>query len=520
MNNDAINTLADLPVVYARTRPNASAVIYGDTRLSFGELERRSRLVAAGLRREALPAGSRVAILSRNSELFFEVLFGAAQARAVLVTINFRLAAPEIEFILADAETEVLFAESDFASELDRLRDSLPRLRRIIWLDGTGEDGLTRWRDRDPAPANDQGCAPDDIAVQMYTSGTTGEPKGVALSHRAMVGAARAGLGVWTFLWEENAAVLGIMPLFHIAALNLCIAALFAGARAEITRATDPQTVVDAIIDRGISLVPLPPAVVHAMLRTPGVAERDFSSLQTMLVAGSGISVELLREAQQVFQCGFALSYGSTETCGGLTYLGHEECTPEAGRLLHSAGKELDDAEVRIVSGEGRTLPPGEVGEIVCRTVRLMSGYWRRPEATAKALVDGWYYSGDAGYLDEQGYLYVVDRIKDMVISGGENIYPAEIEIELCRHRAVDDAAVIGVPDDKWGEALLAFVILAPGQQADAASLGAFLRERKAGYKVPRRFEFVSDFPRNATGKVLKRTLREPFWQGRVRQVG
>jgi acyl-CoA synthetase (AMP-forming)/AMP-acid ligase II len=313
--------------------------------------------------------------------------------------------------------------------------------------------------------------------------------------------------------------VLGTMPLFHIAACNLCIAALFAGARAEIVRDATAAELAGIIPSRGINLVPLPPVLIHGMLRLPDIRSRDFSALKVMLVAGSGIAEELIREATAVFNCGFALSYGSTETCGGVTYLGPGECVTGAGDRLRSAGRELWESAVRIVHADGSECQPGEVGEILCRSNRLMTGYWKREQATAESLRDGWFHSGDAGFLDAERYLYVVDRIKDMVISGGENIYPAEIEGALFTHPGIEDAAVVGIPDAQWGESLLAFVVPRAGHSPSPAEIEAFLRERLAGYKVPRRYEFVGTLPRNATGKVLKRELRAPYWQGRARRA-
>jgi len=308
--------------------------------------------------------------------------------------------------------------------------------------------------------------------------------------------------------------------LFHIAAANLCIAALYAGGTAVIVREVTPEDLATIIPEQNITLVPLPATVIHAMLRLPGIQDRDFTKLRTMLVAGSGIAPELVREAGDTFGCGFALSYGSTETCGGMTYLGPDECTPDAGKLLESAGRTLGDSAIRIVDESGNEQPPGEAGEILCRSDRLMTGYWSNPEATEDAIKDGWFWSGDAGYLDDEGYLFVVDRIKDMVLSGGENIYPTEIENVIHQHEGVEDVAVIGIPDDKWGEALLAFIVPKQDADFDAEQMDAFLRGRLAGFKIPRRYEVVDGFPRNATGKVLKRELRKPYWEGKERNVG
>jgi acyl-CoA synthetase (AMP-forming)/AMP-acid ligase II len=252
------------------------------------------------------------------------------------------------------------------------------------------------------------------------------------------------------------------------------------------------------------------------MLRLPDIADKDFSALKVMLIAGSGIAAELLKEAGERFDCGFALSYGSTEMCGGVTYLGPDLCRPDACKRLESAGRLLAHSELKIVNDNSVEMPQGEVGEIVVRSNRLMSGYWHRPQANEDALRGGWFHSGDAGYVDENGLLFVVDRIKDMVISGGENIYPAEIEQVMHKHPAVEDVAIIGVPNEKWGESLLAFVVPKIGVEPPTIeALIEFLRPRLAGYKIPRRYEFIEAFPRNAMGKVLKRELRAPYWSKR-----
>ena len=274
---------------------------------------------------------------------------------------------------------------------------------------------------------------------------------------------------------------------------------------------TDPAFVADWLSTHRNSLVPLPAAVIHGILELPDIADKDFSALRTMLVAGSGIAEELIKRATDTFDCGFALSYGSTETCGGISYLGPDKCVQGAGKRLTSAGKEMAPSRIEIRRPDGSHCDAGEVGEIVCFSDRLMAHYWGRPEATDEALRDGGYYSGDAGYVDKAGYLYVVDRIKDMVISGGENIYPAQIEQVFYTHPDLLDAAIIGVPDPRWGESLLALVVMREGSTLDPAAMIDFLRPQLAGYKIPRSYRQVDALPRNATGKVLKTVLRERF---------
>ena len=510
----AIATLADLTRVQARSRPGAPAVVYGDVRLSFEALDAASDRVAQALVAEGLSPGARVAFLDRNSDAFFPILFGAAKAGLVLVTVNFRLAPPEIAYILRDSEAELVFCGGEYLDVATRSVQGLGRAVRLIATDDGGEiaQNLADWsRRHPPRPPAGRAPRPQDGAVQMYTSGTTGHPKGVELSHHAMVRAAHDGLSVWPAMFRPDAAVLATMPLFHIAATNLGIAALFAGGRVEIVRAASAEETIRLIAERKIAVVPLPTAVIHEIVGLRFVKDLDLSHLDTLLIAGSGIPVALLRQAQETLNCGFALSYGMTECCGGLTYLGPADCVPDAGERLKSAGRPLGDNRIRVVGPDGADLPPGEIGEILCQTDRVMTGYWKRPEATAEALKGGWYHSGDAGYLDADGYLYVVDRIKDMVISGGENIYPVEIENALIAHPGVSDVAVIGVPDDKWGESLVACIVPAAGAEPRAEDLQAFLRSRLAGYKIPRRYEVVDAFPRNATGKVLKRVMRETY---------
>lgn len=505
-----IRTLGDIPGQHAQQHPERVALRYRDTQLTFEQLDAVSNQLANALIAEGFPPHARIAFLDRNSDAFFPILFGVSRAGLTLATINFRLTAPEIAYILEDSDAEVIFVGRDYLESVMAAQDGLSRPRKIIVIHGDtrAADSLANWLGHHPLTSPDLDIRPESAAVQMYTSGTTGHPKGVELSHASMISSAIEGLSVWPFLFKPDAAVLATMPLFHIAAANLCLAGLYAGARAEILRDSTPAEIISLIAANGISITPLPPALIHEIIRLPGLEALDFSRLDTLLIGGSSIPVELLQQAQKALGCGFALSYGMTECCGGLTYLGPEDCTHDAGQKLKSAGKPLANNRIRIVDPEGRDLPVGRTGEILCKSDRVMTGYWRRPDATREAIRDGWYHSGDAGYLDEEGYLYIVDRIKDMVISGGENIYPAEIENELARHPAVDEVAVIGLADPKWGERLHACIILKPGMAPDEATLETFLRGKLAGYKIPRHYEFVEHFPRNATGKVLKRVMR------------
>ncbi|MFV0278773.1 MAG: long-chain-fatty-acid--CoA ligase [Parahaliea sp.] len=509
MKNSQIDTLATLPELHARNHPDSTALIYNDTFISYRELDRRSNQVANAFDSDGLARQNNIAFLDKNSDNFFYLLFGAAKAGVCMVTVNFRLTASEVSYIVEDSESEYLFVGPDFVDVALACQASTPRLKKVIVVGGEGDNSLEHWLAGQPdTPPTRRAPTATERAVQMYTSGTTGHPKGVMLSHRCMIVAAVEGLSMWPVMHEPGASVLCTMPLFHIAGANLSLACLYAGGQVVIMRETLPAEVVRQLVERKIRVVPLPPALIHEIVRLPDIHSHDLSYLDTLLISGSAITVELLREAQGVLKCGFALSYGMTECCGGVTYLGPRDCVPNAGKLLASAGKPFGSSAIRIVDPDRKDLPAGEIGEIACLSDRVMTGYWNRPEATAEAIEGDWYYSGDAGYMDERGYLYVVDRIKDMVISGGENIYPVEIENELIKHPAVADVAIIGIPDEKWGESLLASVILEPGASVSGKELESYLRNTLAGYKVPRRYVFVDTFPRNATGKVLKREMR------------
>lgn len=508
--DSGIQTLADFPKRHALVTPDKTAIVYEDTSLTYRELNAFSDRIALALGKAGIGKGDRVAFLDKNSDAFFPILFGASKVRATLVPVNFRLAPKEVAYILRDSGARLIFAGEEFLDIVSQAQTEAEGLEAVVAIDAGA--GLTGWASASPGAGDlPDPPLPEDTAVQMYTSGTTGHPKGVEITHHAMVQAAIEGLSVWPAMFRPDAAVLCTMPLFHIAACNLGLAGLYAGARAEILRAASASEVIHLIADHKIAVTPLPAALIHDIIRLPEVGDLDLTHLDTLLIAGSGIPVELLREAQSVLKCGFALSYGMTECCGGLTYLGPADCTYDAGTKLKSAGKPLGASRLKVVGEDGAELPPGQIGEILCQTGRVMKSYWNRPEATAEALKDGWYHSGDAGYFDEEGFLYIVDRIKDMVISGGENIYPVEIENELIQHPEVEDVSVIGIPDSKWGESLLACIVPKAGTRPDPAELESFLRPRLAGYKIPRKYTLVENFPRNATGKVLKRQMRLDF---------
>lgn len=509
-------TLGELLRRRAAVHPDRDAIIVGDERISYRETDRRANRVANGLLAAGMKPGARIALLDKNDANYLELQFGCAKAGMVLVPINWRLAPPEVRFIVKDAESAMLLYGPDFASIVDAIKGELGNIP-LMPLGVTSRDGYAAWRDRQSDAEPQTGTTPDDTVLQLYTSGTTGRAKGVQLCARGLLVSIPAleQIGVS----RDDDIYLLPMPFFHIGGSAMAILAIATGCPSVVIRDLDPRVLLEAIATHRVSIMFLVPAVILFMLNVPSVSEIDLSSLRLILYGGSPIPVALLKRAMAVFKCGFGQCYGMTEAHGTITYLSTEDHDPDNAARLKSCGRAIPDVEMRVVDANGVEVPDGTVGEIVCRTVKVMSGYWHRPEENARAIRAGWFHTGDAGYRDAAGYYYIHDRVKDMIVSGGENIYPAEVENALYGHPAIQDVAVIGVPDDQWGESVKACVVLKPGATATADELVAFARTRIGGFKVPRSVDFTNELPRNATGKFLKRILREPYWRGRDRQV-
>lgn len=516
-------TLGDLIRLQAQDKPDKDALIYSGQALSYRELDELSSRTANGLIESGLEHGSRVAVLDKNSDLLYQILFGCAKAGAVFVAVNWRLSAPEITYILNDSEAEILFVGAEFSELVERIEAQLPGLKAVIALDG--EHGrwepFAEWRDAKACSDTRLEIGADDVAVQMYTSGTTGHPKGVQLPHRSFFDIWREQAYQDLAFEAPNSETVNLvaLPNFHVSGLNWGLRGLREGATSVVMREFDPGLTLDAIARYRIRKLVLVPATIRLLLQHPQAKQTDFSSLQFIRYGGSPIPLELLREAVATFGCGFVQLYGMTETGGTGTYLPPEDHDSNGNERMRSAGKPQPGVRVKVVDEENRALGPGQIGEVCLASPSNMKGYWKLHEATASTLVDGFVHTGDAGYLDEDGYLYIQDRLKDMIVSGGENIYPAEVENALSDHPDVADVAVIGVPDPRWGEAVKALVVLRNQAHVSADALVAFTRERLAAYKLPKSIDFLEELPRNPSGKVLKRQLREPYWSGRDRAV-
>ena len=517
-------TLAEMVRMQAESRGDAIAFEFEGRTTSFAEFDRNTNRVANALKALDVKPHERICYLGKNSDAYFELLLGAMKANVVMAPVNWRLAGPEVAFIVEDCKAAVLFVGPEFVTLVRGLRPQLKSVRSIITTEGGAPEwpDFTAWRDAQSSDDASVEVTPKDISIQLYTSGTTGKPKGAMLSHANFLNLVNAGNDAekpeWN-KWTTDDVSLVAMPIFHIGGSGWGVMGLYHGARGVIAREFDPTKVLDFFERDGITKLFMVPAAMQFVVRQPRARSVDFSRLKYMLYGASPIPAALLKECIEVFKCGFVQLYGMTETTGTIVALPPDDHV-EGSERMRSAGKALPGVELAILDLDGSRLPPRKVGEIATRSGSNMAGYWNLPEATAKTLdADGWLRTGDAGYMDEDGYLYIHDRIKDMIISGGENIYPAEVESAICDHPDVAEAAVIGVPDDRWGEAVKAIVVMKPGKTASASDIINFVRERIAGFKTPKSVDFIAGLPRNPSGKILRRHLREPYWTGKDRQV-
>jgi acyl-CoA synthetase (AMP-forming)/AMP-acid ligase II len=499
--------LHDFLDYYAREQPGAEFAVHEDRRLTYGQAGSETNRIANAFIGAGLETGDRIAVLAKNCIDSVLLYYGAAKAGVVPVPLNYRLAPREWSYIVGDADAKLLIASGSYVEAVDKVRDELKSVDTFLALDAASRSGWASYGDfvgaaRTTVP--DRTIHAEDAVYQMYTSGTTGQPKGAVLSHRAVTANAAQILTVMTP--ERGERFLIVAPVYHAAAAMV-----------------EPPAVVRALSEEGIHRVTLVPAMIQACLvAVPDVADRSYDTLRMIIYGASPIAEKTLRRALEVFRCDFAQGYGMTETSAALTFVSpadHQRALREQPGLLLSAGRPLVGTEVRIVDENDEPVPSGTIGEIVGRGPQLMRGYWNLPEATEAALRGGWMHTGDAGTLDDEGFLYIQDRVKDMIISGAENIYPREIEELLFQHPAIADAAVIGVPDEQWGETVKAIVVIRDGASATEEEIIDFCRGRLGGFKRPRSVDFVEELPRNPSGKVLKRELREPYWHDHTRRV-
>ena len=508
------NSLADLYRWRVKQSPNEIAFKFLDRETTYIEHDHFANKVAQGLIAEECKPNTRVAFLAKNSDYYCELLYGSLKSRTVLVGINWRLAAPEAAFIINDSQSEMLFVGPEFYDLVEQIEHEIPSVRKIITMENNHGDwvGYESWRDvqqdQDPLLAGHL----DDDMIQLYTSGTTGHPKGVQLTNSNLLGETPMVQNTWGRDWHEGSVNMVCSPVFHVAGSNIAIMGFIFGCKNIIIPAPEPGIILELIEKEKIELGLMVPALILFILQHPDSTKTDFSSLRQVVYGASPIAEDTLLKAMEVMQCDFWQVYGLTETSGLGTTMLPKYHDPSLNKL-RSCGQVYPGIEVKIVNSKDQELDVGEVGEILIHSASNMKGYWNRPDATAESINDNWFYTGDAGYLDEDGFLYIHDRVKDMIISGGENIYPAEVENALMGHPEIADAAAVGVPDEDWGESVKGFVILAANSSLTEEAIIEYTRGQIAHYKCPKSIHFIEEMPRNPSGKILRKDLRAPFWE-------
>jgi acyl-CoA synthetase (AMP-forming)/AMP-acid ligase II len=508
----------------ARETPDALCVECGPDRLNYRQALEHTNRLANALVSAGLAPGERFSVLAKNCLEYPFFYYAGSKSGAVPVPLNYRLAAAELAYIVQDAGSKLVVARGELVELIDSVRGELTEVKTWVSMDGPTPEGWINYRDwiaAQPDQAPEHRSANDDDLYQMYTSGTTGRPKGAILPQNSVAANLLQQMGPVPAHPGEHTLI--VAPMYHAAAALTALGSISTGTSMLIHEDFSPADVVDALSTGGVTRTTLVPAMIQACLvLVPDAAERSYERLRLIIYGASPIAADVLKNAIDVFGCEFCQGYGMTETTAAVSFLtnaDHQRALAGEPRFLLSAGRALPGTQIRIVDDNDESVPNGTVGEIVARGDQMMRGYWNLPEASSEALKGGWMHTGDAGILDDEGYLFIQDRVKDMIVSGGENIYPREIEDALFKHESVADAAVIGVPDEKWGESVKAIVVLRDGQSADGEDLIAHCKSLLASFKCPRSVDFSDVLPRNASGKVLKKDLREVYWKGQDRRV-
>ena len=507
--------------------PDKVAIIDADTCLTYRQAAERVHRLAAGLLGLGLKPGDHIAILANNSHRYWETYFVADIAGMPLAPLNIRLAAHELEFILNDGEIKALLLGEEYLSLYNDFKDKVPGLQQVILMNDDTREGFVGYEQLLAANAPLAGSVrewhEDEMLNLCYTGGTTGLPKGVMLSQRNVI--SNAEHAMLTMGFKEDDIWLHVAPMFHLADAWACYSFTMVGGTHVFVPNFAPQLVLEAIEKHQVTVTILVPTMINIMVNFPGLSAYDTSTVRLIMFGASPMPVDRLIAATKAFGPKFVQAYGMTETAPLLTAMQPSwtkfDGSEADNRRIASCGREIAGVEVRIVNEvTGEDIKPGEFGEIIARGPNVMLGYWHREKETAEALRDGYMHTGDVATIDDQNFIYIVDRAKDMIISGGENIYTTEVENALYEHPAVLEAAVVGIPDEQWGEAVLAVVVLREGAQATEHDLIQHCRTLIAGYKCPKKVVFQSDpLPKSGPGKILKTELRKPFWEGRSRNV-
>ncbi len=510
----------------ARTFPQNLALVHGPKRLTYAQFNARVNRLANALCRLGIQQGDNVAVLQYNYPETLESIFACFKVGCGAVPINFRLHPKEFAFIIDHSEAKAVILSPEFNEAIIGIRERIPNARHLITLSAAQGEILDyeKLLSVESDQFIDADVQPDDLAWLFYTSGTTGMPKGAMLTHRNLIATTMNFYADICPGFGSDDVVLHAAPLSHGSGIyslpNIGKAATNVILE---SKSFDPELIFKTIQEYQVTNMFAAPTMIKLMVESPAVDKYDHSSLRALNYGGAPMLVEDLKQAMARLGPCLVQLFGQGESPMTITYLPHRdhllEGSPDQMKRLSSAGFPRTDVEVKIFDGNDSELSPGETGEIVTRSDLVMKGYWRNPEATAETMKNGWLHTGDMGYMDEKGYLFIMDRSKDMIISGGENIYPREIEEVLIQHEAVREVAVIGIPDPKWGETIKAVVALLPGKSATEEELISFCKNNIASYKKPKSVDFVDELPKNNYGKVLKRDLRARYWKDKERKV-
>lgn len=522
--------VGDIPTKCARLFPDKVGVVFQEKRLTFREVANRCNRLANGLLALGVKKGERVAVLLGNCSEYLELYFAIPKIGAVIVPLNTRFITKELVYVLTDCGAETLVLGSTYLESFRAMAPDLPQLEHVVCV-GPSPPGMSQYesiiQEADPSePVLD--LDQEDTAFLMYTGGTTGKPKGVMLSHRNIMSSNMAFVmtkALYSRRHLSEAVVLITTPIYHLGSIGgTLMPSFYAGGRCIIMEKFEPVKVLELVERERVTYLPLYPVMFKTIMDIQEERGYDLSSLEVVAYGSAPLSPTTLRRAMKVFACDFHQGFGQTESSACyITFLGPEDHRPEGpGHLvqrLYSVGREALNAQVRVVDDQDRVVPPGEVGEIVVKGPHVMKGYWNMPELTSETLRGGWLHTGDMGRMDEDGYVFLVDRRKDMIISGSYNIFPKEVEDVLSEHPAIQQAAVVGVPDEKWGEAVKAVCVLKEGAEVTEEEIIAFCKERMASFKKPASVEFVKELPLTSLGKVNKVALRERYWEGHERRI-
>lgn len=515
--------ISDIPIRNARFYPDRVAAVNCNDKVTFHELNKRINRLANALGDLGVKAGDRVAMLQHNTVEYLDFYFATAKLGAISVPLNYRSVGTELADVLNDAEAQILIVGSDYAEGINEVRSSLKHIKEMVCL-GVHQKGMVDYYEltnnasmAEPSATIDE----DDLAILMYTGGTTGRSKGVMLTHKNVISNCinqSLELGV-----RGESIFFGVPPALHAGCACWLFSVLYIGGCFVMIPSFDPSTVLSTIEKYRVTHVLLVPAMIERLLQHPDFNKFDISSLRMVVYGTAPMSFNLIGESLMAFKCQLQQGYGATETFVLVSSLPPEdhvlEGPHERMERMKSAGREILNVKVRVVDDNDQDVAIGELGEIVVRGNNIMKGYWNLPELTKEVLRGGWYHTGDIAKIDGDGYLYIVDRKKDMIISGGENIYPKEIEAVLSLHPVVQEVAIIGVPDKKWGEVPKAIVTLKEGKTVSEETLISFCEGKLARFKIPKSVEFRDSLPRTTVGKVSKAQLREKYWQGYDRRV-